>query len=62
MTTFKEPVCSKCKHYNVMDYTKWSCTAFPRGIPDKIWEQGTHNEPIKGQRNKIVFEPDIDPE
>lgn len=61
MTTFAEPVCSRCKHYNSTDNSKWSCKAFPRGIPDKIWEQGTHDEPIKGQRNSIVFESIIMP-
>lgn len=58
MTTFLEPVCTKCKHWN----PDWSCKAFPRGIPKKIWEQGTHDEPIKGQRNDIVFERDTPPE
>jgi hypothetical protein len=32
--------------------------AFPGGIPDQITSgQNEHSKPIKGQRNKIVFEP-----
>ena len=48
-------VCFKCKNYR-----KFSgcCLAFPEGIPDQITSgQKEHSKPLKGQRNKIVFEP-----
>jgi hypothetical protein len=47
-------VCFKCKNFRRF---KGGCLAFPRGIPDQITSgQNEHSKPIKGQRNKIVFE------
>jgi hypothetical protein len=46
-------VCFKCKNFRRF---RGGCLAFPRGIPDQI-TSGQHSKPIKGQRNKIVFEP-----
>jgi hypothetical protein len=49
-------VCFKCKHFRVYS---GGCDAFPEGIPASIREEGTttHKKPLKGQGNKIVFEP-----
>jgi hypothetical protein len=54
----------RCKHY---DGVKWLgedgtsersvCKAFPDGIPPEIaYGDNLHLEPIKGQKNDIVFE------
>ncbi len=48
-------VCFKCKNYRRF---RSGCLAFPNGIPDQITSgQNEHSKPLKGQRNKIVFEP-----
>jgi hypothetical protein len=47
-------VCFKCKNFRRF---KGGCLAFPNGIPDEITSgQNEHSKPLKGQRNKIVFE------
>lgn len=57
MTVFS-PVCVNCKHYDVFDNDKWSCKAFPKGIPDIIiFGENDHTMPLKDQKNDIVFEP-----
>ena len=61
-----EPTCfkRKCIHY---DGVKWFgedeeseghiCKAFPNGIPFEItYGDNLHLSPIKGQKNKVVFE------
>ena len=50
--------CIQCKHYE--NSTKHRvCTAFPKGIPLKIWSDvsniNPHAKPTKEQKNKIVF-------
>ena len=48
-------VCFKCKNFRRF---RGGCLAFPAGIPDQITRgQNEHSKPLKGQRNKIVFEP-----
>lgn len=48
-------VCFKCRNYGRF---RGVCLAFPDGIPDQITSgQNKHFRPLKGQRNKIVFEP-----
>ena len=48
-------VCFKCKNFRRF---RGGCLAFPAGIPDQITSgQNEHSKPLKGQRNKIVFEP-----
>jgi hypothetical protein len=47
-------VCFRCKNFRRF---KGGCLAFPNGIPDEITSgQNEHSKPLKGQRNKIVFE------
>ena len=48
-------VCFKCRNFRRF---KGGCLAFPDGIPDQITSgQNEHSKPLKGQKNKIVFEP-----
>lgn len=45
--------CNNCKHY----LGNFKCSAFPDGIDSSILEDGAeHFKPVKGQKNKIVFE------
>ena len=45
--------CFNCTHYAAGQI----CKAFPKGIPEKIMiGKNKHLIPIKGQKNKIVFE------
>ena len=47
-------VCFRCKNYRRF---KGGCLAFPKGIPNIIISgENQHSQPLKGQRNKIVFE------
>jgi hypothetical protein len=47
-------VCLRCKNFRRF---KGGCLAFPDGIPDEITSgQNEHSKPLKGQKNKIVFE------
>lgn len=47
-------VCFKCKNFRRF---KGGCLAFPDGIPDEITSgENQHLQPLKGQKNKIVFE------
>lgn len=47
-------LCNRCIHY----LGDLKCAAFPKGIPDEILEgKNDHSKPLKGQKNKIVFEP-----
>lgn len=47
-------LCLKCKHHTFGN----KCEAFPNGIPDEIFLEGTnnHEKPTKGQKNDLVFE------
>lgn len=50
----KKLVCFKCKHFKMF---KGGCDAFPNGIPSEITSgKNQHSKPLKGQKNKIVFE------
>jgi hypothetical protein len=52
---FTEPICIRCKHYNLEEGT---CKAFPKEIPDDIYMgDNDHSKPFPGQKNDIVFEP-----
>jgi hypothetical protein len=50
-------ICFKCKHF--LRFTgDGGCNAFPKGIPDEITSgENEHKEPLKEQKNDIVFEP-----
>jgi len=42
-------LCLECKFFNEDDYEKFSCEAFPDGIPDEIIENKIqHNKAYKG--------------
>jgi hypothetical protein len=54
MTDTIDLICRNCKHFRPI---AGGCDAFPDdGIPDEILLSNEHSKPIKGQRNKIVFE------
>ena len=46
-------ICFKCTHQRPYS---GGCNAFPDGIPNEIIFTNKHNNPIKGQKNNIVFE------
>jgi hypothetical protein len=50
------PMCDACIH--VSEGEGWTCSAFPKGIPNRIVEDGLdHRNPIKGDAG-IRFEQD----
>lgn len=57
--TTQRPVCMDCLHYDDLGTDKADkpvCKAFPKGIPEKIWEDGNkHRRPLGDQENDIVF-------
>lgn len=55
----KAPNCYNCRHFNRHDSRKFSCAAFPDGIPDEIIMGKPHLKPLPGQKNKLVFEETI---
>lgn len=54
MTTQGEIICTKCEHFHGV-LSGYACDAFPKGIPEEIWQTNVHAIPLKKQRNKIVF-------
>ena len=43
------PVCTFCAHLQAEDFPDRVCTAFPAGIPEKIWiGENTHRKPYPG--------------
>ena len=47
--------CLRCK--NFIDDKKFTCNAFPNGIPEEIIINDIeHGEPLSNQKNNIVFE------
>lgn len=53
--TPKDWVCMRCKNYLRGN----TCRAFLNGIPEEIYSgRNKHIKPLKGQGNKIVYEPD----
>jgi len=52
------PICERCLHYAQLF---GSCEAFPDGdgIPKIILETNRHDKPIDGQKNELVFSPDL---
>lgn len=54
MTLYEEPICFRCKHYDVDSGT---CAAFEKEIPDEIYYgDNDHSKPLPEQKNDIVFE------
>jgi hypothetical protein len=52
---YVEPICLRCKNYNMQTST---CRAFTDHIPDEIYQgSNKHSKPLPGQGNDIVFEP-----
>lgn len=46
-------ICMECVHFREFN---GGCDAFPNGIPQSIIESNTHDTPVEGQKNNIVFE------
>ncbi len=65
-----EPTCytRKCKHFQGVEQSDGTemteevvCKAFPDGIPDEVpYGDNLHLEPLLGQGNDIIFEPEAD--
>lgn len=53
MTETIDLICRNCKHFRPL---AGGCDAFPEDIPDEILLTNEHSKPLKGQKNKIVFE------
>ncbi len=53
------PKCTFCKHFQVRD---WSCTAFPKGVPDDlVFGDVSHDEPYPGDHGiRFELNPDLD--
>lgn len=48
--------CLLCEHFTGGSYKKWTCKAFPAGIPMNIWKREIdHDKPIVGQNNPLVY-------
>jgi len=48
--------CLECK--NFIHNKKFTCKAFPEGIPDNIlFNKKIHNKKIKGQTGDYIYEP-----
>jgi hypothetical protein len=51
------PPCWNCKH--IMAHTGATCAAFPKGIPDVIWEgHFDHESPLGDEKDGLIFEAD----
>lgn len=51
------PICMKCIHYNTNDFNRFSCEAFPSGVPSVIiMSEFDHTKPYEDD-NGIQFEP-----
>ena len=57
MTTLLPPICLGCSHFRKQDGNKFTCDAFPGGIPDQIINsEAEHRQPYKGD-NDIQYLP-----
>lgn len=56
MPTYPVPGCFQCKHFYPAA-KKFSCMAFPDGIPDEIAHGEKHTRPYPGDGG-IQYEPD----
>lgn len=61
MTSRPDPQCIHCRHWTPPDSgDTQTCTAFPQGIPDRVWGNETdHRQPIRGDHG-VQWEPDGD--
>lgn len=53
-TELIQPICFKCKHIIPLS---GCCQAFQNGIPRIVLESNSHNKPIGGQNNSLVYTP-----
>ena len=53
MSSTKDLICLKCKHF---DELSSGCKAFDE-IPDEIIRKNKHDKPTKKQKNTLIFEP-----
>ena len=45
----ESPLCMQCKNYDWFDRDKFSCKAFPAGVPDRIvMGEVSHRNHVKG--------------
>lgn len=51
--TLPKLICNNCKNYNGWE----KCNAFPKGIPDMIFEANEHSTPLPGQVSDYIYEP-----
>ena len=61
MTSYREIICTGCEHFHGI-LSGYACDAFPKGIPESIWETNVHAVPIKGQKNKFVYKKKTEPD
>lgn len=52
MTSTRNLICFKCKHWKRHEM---GCLAFDE-IPDEILLSNSHSKPLKGQQNDLIFE------
>lgn len=56
------PICFDCKHFSERTVeptgltTRYTCAAYPNGIPDK-WMSVKHSMVMRDQQGKSVFTP-----
>ena len=49
--------CFNCKRYDRYDNEKHSCKAFPKGIPEKVFDNTIiHDHKLNGQTGDYIFE------
>lgn len=51
------PTCTTCKHLHMDRYSDHVCDAFPRGIPEVIWNGKNDHRSAYPDDNGIRFEP-----
>lgn len=49
---------SQCAHCKFYEYGKYSCVAFPKGIPDDILEgKSKHDTVLENQTGETIYTP-----
>lgn len=57
MTVAVAPLCATCRRLRIGDDLSYSCSAFPKGIPNKILlNEKDHREPVQGDHG-ITYRP-----
>ena len=53
------PICYDCKYFDFDEEkktAKFRCKAYPKGVPQDMYEAGTHDKVRKDQVGKFIFE------